>query len=165
MKKNCAVSPSVFKLSPSVVFVWVCVQYCIDYSDRCLWGRNTLHWNRWKGAHFIVLLPLSSPLQLLVALFLSTETLDLSCLTYWWISLNFNINFMILPNNCGVRKKCFVQNSKLGYLIFFFFWEVAVHLLVWNRYVMKFINKFWSCRRQLIWDVIFLSELLNAVSL
>lgn len=28
---------------------------------------------------------------------------------------------MILPNNRGVRKKCFVQNSKLGYLIFFLF--------------------------------------------
>lgn len=166
MKKNCAVSPSVFKLSPSVVFVWVCVQYCIDYSDRCLWGRNTLHWNRWKGAHFIVLLPLSSPLQLLVALLLSTETLDLSCLTYWWISLNFNTNFMLLPNNRGVRKNALCKIQSSGYLIFFFFfWEVAVHLLGRNRYVMKLINKFWSCRRQLIWVVVFLSELLSAVSL
>lgn len=76
----------------------------------------------------------------------------------------FQHEFYVTTQQPWCEKKCFVQ--KLWLLdFFFFFWEVAVHLLVWNRYVMKLINKFWSCRRQLIWVVVFLSELLIAVSL
>lgn len=66
---------------------------------------------------------------------------------------------------CEEKMVCAKFKALVTWFFFFFGGEVAVHFLVWNRYVMKLINKFWSCRRQLIWAVIFLSELLSAVSL